>query len=190
MTPVPAFWEALDAVPGTTTDARDWRCRLGDEYSRIGRYLRRTGSLAEAIDCPSPGGDGCPRKVTKRSDGHWRAVCQSYHTRCDALDLTLDDVAVLALDRGMLTADLGKIFSITASQARIGDGRVLYLGEHAVAAGVSAPAFLILPGQQDPCGQDELQAAAVPASNAIILTPCRASLSPILRNRLVEAGHH
>jgi hypothetical protein len=52
------FWRTLDALPGVATDARDWRNRLGDEWPLAVRYLRRTGQLAAAMGCPSPGGDG------------------------------------------------------------------------------------------------------------------------------------
>ena len=190
MKTVPAFWKALDEIPGIATDARDWRCRLGDEFEHVSRFLRRTGRLALGVDCPSPGGDGCPRRVIKRPGGGWRAVCGSLDSRCDALDLSVDDIAILEVDRAILAANLVGAFAFTRSSTATGLGRILSLGEYAITAGASSSAFLLLPGQQDPLGPDHLRAAGVPANNAIILVPSRDSLLQVQRISFGGAGHY
>src|SRR5665213_3616645 len=65
----PRFWKALDDIPGAASDGRDWKTRLGEEFEAVSRYLRRTGEIATSVDCPSPGGDGCPRRVVRLRGG-------------------------------------------------------------------------------------------------------------------------
>ena len=66
--PLARFWTALQ-IPDATTDRREWSLRLGDDWPIAAVYLTATGRLAEEIGCPSPGGDGCPRKVVMHGDG-------------------------------------------------------------------------------------------------------------------------
>ena len=74
-TPLLRFWKALDEIPEATTDRREWAQRLGDDWSVAAAYLKSTGRLVREIACPSPGGEGCPRKVVRHTDGRFRAVC-------------------------------------------------------------------------------------------------------------------
>ena len=65
MTPKPLarFWKTLDEIPEATTDRRDWSLRLKEDWPAAESYLTPLGVRAKEIACPSPGGDGCPRKV-------------------------------------------------------------------------------------------------------------------------------
>ena len=137
------FWKALDDVPGAATDIRDWQIRLGEEFPFACRYLRRTGQLAEAIDCPSPGDNGCPRGVVKIPSGGFRAVCRSRSGRCDSVELQPDDVAISVLDRAKLVSVLRAAFEMTGAKLPHHTGRVIRLGDYAVAPGLSAPVLLV-----------------------------------------------
>lgn len=183
------FWKTLDDLPVASTDARDWRHRLGDEFEAARRYLRRTGAIVESIDCPSPGGDGCPRRVVTLPSGALRGVCRSRTGRCETVELETHDVAILALDRATLAADVAATLSITTSPAPGGAGRTLRIGSYAVAAGLSAPVLLVLPGPRDPVTEGELGLAGLGAHGGIVLTPRASSLSPELLAMLSAAGH-
>ena len=159
--PLPRFWKALDELSGAATDRRDWSLRLEDEFATAQRYLRKTGKLATAVECPSPGVDGCPRAVIKLSAGKYRAVCRSEVGQCDAVDLTGLDIAILDLDRRRLQEDLASIFCTQSSSPPAIRGQVVRLGQHAVAAGVGAS----------------------------VLVPTGISLPPSTRARLSTGGH-
>ena len=189
MRTLPRFWKALDEIPAATTEVRDWKIRLGNELSLAIRYLRRTGELAEAIDCPSPGDDGCPRGVVRLPSGRLRAVCRSRSGHCDPVELQPGDVAISAVDRAMLVADLRAAFDVTGAIPSHQVGRVVRLGNHAVAAGLSAPVLLLLPGAMDPVSDDEMRDAGLGSKHAIILIPQTTSLPTAWLARLSEAGH-
>lgn len=185
---LPRFWKALDDVPGHATDALDWRQRLGDEFGLVKRYLRPTGEIVEAVDCPSPGGDGCPRHVVHLSAGRLRAVCGCSPSVCETVDLAGDDIAVLLVDRVRLAVDLVAALGGIADPLVPDRGLVKEIGQYAVAAGLSAPILLVTryPGER-------LTASDLPGvlgdARVIVLSPRAASLSTELRAMLRDRNH-
>ncbi|MCX8004058.1 MAG: hypothetical protein N2688_03730 [Burkholderiaceae bacterium] len=189
MKPLPLFWNALDAVPGAATDRRDWTARLGAEFPVAQRFLRATGRRVTAIDCPSPGGEGCPRAVIRVPGGALRAVCRSATGRCDPLDLQPEDTDVLQVDFVRLRQALASLFEVQAAAAPPTSNRVALLGEHAIAAGVAAPVMLLVPGPVDAIQFDELREGGLSSERAVLLVPTAASLPSSTRTRLASLGH-
>lgn len=187
--PLPRFWKALDELPGEATDRRDWSLRLDAEFAAAQRYLRKTGKLSTAVECPSPGGDGCPRAVIKLSAGKYRAVCRSEAGQCDAVDLTGSDIAILELDRRRLHEDLASIFCTQSSSQPASRGRVVHLGEHAVAAGVGAPVMFLMPDPDMPITDDDLRDGGLGPEHAVLLVPTGDLMSASTRSRLSGQGH-
>lgn len=189
MKPLPLFWNALDAVPGAETDRRDWTARLGAEFPVAKRLLRATGRRVTAIDCPSPGGEGCPRAVIRTPGGMLRAVCRSATGRCDPLDLRPDDTDVLEVDFPRLRQALASVFGVQPAAAPPTSSRVALLGEHAIAAGVAAPVMLLVPGPIDAIEFDEVREGGLSSERAVLLVPTAASLPSSTRARLSSLGH-
>jgi len=187
--PLPQFWKALDDLPGAASDRREWSLRLDAEFAAAQRYLRKTGKLATAVDCPSPGGDGCPRAVIRLPTGGFRAVCRASVGQCDALELTGWDIGIVELDRRRLHEDLASIFCTHPSGPPIDRGRVIHLGQHAVAAGVAAPVLFLIPGPDMPLSDDEMRDGGFGRERAVLLVPTSGSLLPSLRARLSGQGH-
>ena len=187
--PLPQFWKALDVLPGAATDRRDWSLRLDAELAAVQRYLRKTGKLATAVECPSPGGDGCPRAVIRRPTNGFRAVCRSSAGQCDTLELTGADIAIVELDRHRLYEDLASIFCTSSASTTAARGRVVHLGEHAVSAGVAAPVFFLMPGPDTPVTDDEMRDSGLGHEQAVLLVPTAASLTASARARLSSRGH-
>lgn len=183
------FWKALDEIPGAATDRLEWMAGLGDEGRYVEPYLKDTGRRATAVMCPFPGGDGCPRRVVTSAMGAMRAVCGSRLQACDALDLTPDDVAILALDRARLLRELARALDAEAAARANSSGRVLQVGRHAVAAGLACPILLAIPGPAEPLTEDELREAGLDPAATVVLVPCPTSLPAPLQARLVAAGH-
>lgn len=189
MKPLPQFWKAFDSLPGAATDRRDWAARLGAEFPSAQRFLRATGRRATAIDCPSPGDDGCPRAVIRLAGGALRAVCRSATGRCDPLDLQAEDTDILQVDFLLLRQALAAAFEVQAASVPPTSSRVARLGEHAIAAGVAAPVIMLVPGPMDGIQLDELRDGGLDGGRAVMLVPTAASLPSPMRVRLASLGH-
>ncbi len=189
MKPLPQFWKAFDALPGAATDRRDWAARLGAELPSAQRFLRATGRRATAIDCPSPGNDGCPRAVIRSAGGALRAVCRSTTGRCDPLDLQPEDIDILQVDFVRLRHALAAAFDVQAAAVPPASSRAARMGEHAIAAGVAAPVMLLVPGPMDGIQLDELRDGGLDGERAVLLVPTAASLPSAMRLRLASLGH-
>ena len=180
------LWNSLDELPSAATDQRDWIVRLGDAWASAAQLLRRTGHLAHAVACPSPGGENCPRRVVRHPDGRIRAVCGDPDTICDSLDLTLDDIAILALDVAKLVGVIARTLSISGVPHHPRQGPVVHIGRHEVFAGRGIPVFLALTGPQvtDLLGPFcDVVAAEAPK---LVLTPTVRSLTSEQRRYLDE----
>jgi len=182
---LPRLCSSLDDLSGPATDRRDWVDRLGDEWPAVQHMLRSTGALASSVDCPSPGGDGCPRRVVELKSGVYRAVCGNMPADCPPLDLTRDDVAILKLDRHILADELARAFEATGSFRD--DGAVVQIGSHYVYAGVGIPMFLVLREPQTPFS---IEHPALRLSNEkAVLLPTKNSLPIAEQHALRERGH-
>lgn len=186
---LPQFWKALDDLPGAATDRRDWVLRLGAEFSVVQHYLRKTGKRATAIECPSPGGDGCPRAVIRLPNKKLRAVCRASTGLCDSIELAGADVDIVELGRHHLCADLASIFCTEPAKTTAPRGRVVHLGGHAVSAGVAAPVFFLLPGPDVSVSDDEMRDSGLDSEQAVLLVPTADSLTASVRARLSSRGH-
>ena len=187
--PLARFWKALDEIPEATTDRHEWSLRLGDDWPAAAVFLKSTGRLAKEIACPSPGGDGCPRKVVKHADGRFRAVCGNRPAECDPADLTRDEVTCLTLDRAKLAAAVGAIFNAEAEPIPPGDRAAMVLGSHGVAAGIGIPIVLMIPGPMEIISAETPTELGVGAGPIAIAVPTPRSIPKHLKAMLAAQGH-
>lgn len=183
------FWKAVDDLPDATTDRRDWTIRLGVEFAWAQPFLLETGRRATAIDCPSPGGDGCPRGVIRTADGGIRAVCRSATGRCDPLELQPTDIDVLQVDSVRIKKALVLAFGLQAADDGPPQGRAALLGDYAIAAGVGAPVMWVVPGPARDLQMDHLYDAGLGSARTVLLVPTTTSLPASTRGRLAKQGH-
>lgn len=170
------FWNTLDALTDAATDQREWAELLGDEFAPAFTFLRPTGALATSIACPSPGGDGCPRRIVRHDDGSIRAICGDSPKACNDLDLSQEDITILALDRVRLARALVKAFGLSNAPASFEHRSVFRVGSHDVYAGRGFPVFLTVPGPragEEAEPYDELVALPGPK---LLLSPTMASI--------------
>jgi len=183
---LPRFWKTLDEVPGMETDRLDWYGRLGEEFPFVEPFLRASGLIAERLDCPSAGGDNCPRIVVELGPERYRAVCGNNPAECETLEVNADDISILALDRRKLTAELSRCLDVTFDFRE--DYPLIHLGRHFVAAGAGFPVVLLLPHPQREAPINEPAVRELEPGSAILI-PAGASLSPEERRKLTERGH-
>ena len=182
------FWNTLDALPDAATDQRDWVRRLGDDWASAALLLRRTGRFVEAVDCPSPGGENCPRRVVRLPNGRFRAVCGERPAVCDSLDLTRDEVAILALDVAKLAAVIVKALAVSGTPDHFGRGPVIHLGRHDIFVGRGIPVYLVLAGPLLSDSAEPFRAIAEAEPPKLGLVPTSGSLSAAQRRHLSEVG--
>ncbi|MGB6538540.1 MAG: hypothetical protein WBF58_21565 [Xanthobacteraceae bacterium] len=184
--PLARFWKALDEIPEATTDRRDWSLRLKDDWPAAESYLAPVGRRAKEIACPSPGGDGCPRKIVKHSDGRFRAVCGNKPAECEPIEVTGEEITCLTLDRKKLAAAVGAILSATPAPGARERGAVMLVGSHAVAAGIGIPIVLMIPG---PMAEVSLEILPELDGPAAIVIPTPGSVLLQFKTALKSRGH-
>lgn len=184
--PLARFWKSLDDIPDAVTNRWEWSLRLKDELPAAEFYLISTGRRAKEIACPAPGGDGCPRKIVKHSDGRFRAVCGNRPAECDPVDVTGEEITCLALDRRKLAAAVGTILNATSEPDAQERGAVMLVGSHAVAAGLGIPVVLMVPG---PMAEVSLEMLPELDGPAAIVMPTAGSISYQLKTALKSRGH-
>lgn len=185
--PLVRFWKALDEIPDATTDQREWSFRLKDDWPAATSFLKKVGRRAKEIACPSPGGDGCPRKVVEHAEGRFRAVCGNRPAECDSIDVTREEIACLALDRKKLAAAVGAMFNAAPESSGLESGVATLIGSHAVAAGIGIPVILMTPGPA--VAEVSLDMLAGVNGPAAIVTPTPHSLTPCLKRALEAKGY-
>lgn len=186
---LPKFWAALASLHGWATDGHDWRRRLGDEWPLVQLLLRGTGKVAHAVECPSPGGDGCPRTVVRLPTGALRGVCGSRPAFCDSIELEPHDVLILEINKRKLCEILANALCTTPRTDLDTRGRLIAVGVYAVAAGVSADVHIVAVDRRDPLSDEDLHGAGIGDAATILLLPDEAIIPGRLRARLIDRGH-
>ena len=190
------FWKALDALTDAAADRREWASLLGEEFARVVvdepgcclPLLRSTGTRATSIACPSPGGDGCPRRVVHHGDGTIRAVCGDSPKACADLDLNMNDIMIYGLDRVGLARSIAAALDLSNRPASFDRRPVFRIGSHDVFAGRGFPVFLTVPGplaSQDAAQFDEVITHPGPK---LLLAPTLSSIPAQLATALDREG--
>lgn len=182
------FWKTLDELTDAATDRHEWRAQLGDEWDRLFALLTSTGSLAMSIACPSPGGDGCPRRIVRHDGGSIRAICGDRPKACRDLDLAKDDIVVLRLDRAKLASEVSRAFGLANSPKRLEQSDVAQIGTHDVFAGRGFPVFLCVPGPQPSENVQPFQHVMALPGPKLLLVPTARSLPASIADHLDRVG--
>ena len=80
-----------------------WYEEFSEDWSEIEPLLHRSQDIAGAYPCPSPGGDGCPRRIISEANGKYLAICGERPQRCESVSLTLLEIEILKLRLGEVT---------------------------------------------------------------------------------------
>lgn len=185
MRPPTRIWSTLEDLPGLAAPALEWKQRLGVEFAHIQTLLRPTSELATAIDCPSPGGEGCPRRVVDHGNGEIVAVCGDSPRNCDTVKLTRTDIVIHRLDEKALCGMLTKALGLSAPAA-IGTGQagVLHAGDFEPIAGRRFPVHLFIQGDAQSLGDLASRLWAATTTAFILLTPTRQQVALDLAEKL------
>jgi hypothetical protein len=149
-------------------------------------YFRPTQHLAHSIDCPKPGGPGCPRQIVEHGFNDLVAVCGNSPRECASLPVLRQDVIIHELKIEPLLTELGLLLNIQGPAPEKILPLTWNLGTYAASGRPARPVFLSL--EADPC---ELRLAIMTLLNQrgasfVLLIPsrqlCPASLLPLLQD--------
>lgn len=109
-----ALWDSVEAGFSLSGPRRVVRELLGVELAtaleEMGLLI--PGSTAERYPCPSPGGEGCPRVVTRTTDQGFVALCGMTPSECGDMVLSPEDVRVVGLEPEALIEAAGRALQI------------------------------------------------------------------------------
>lgn len=182
------FWKTLDDFADAAASRWEWQATLGAEFASVEQLLSKAGRVRE-LPCPSPGGEGCPRRVVRHVDGSIRAVCGDRLKACADLDLDADDIAIMRVDRAKLARRIARALGLSPHQPGYGaTGPIIRIGTHDVYAGRGFPVFLALPGPSADADPRPFAEVLDTTGPRLLLTPTVASLPDALIAALDRAG--
>lgn len=180
------LWQTLDELPGLAAPNLEWRKRLGKEFDQVGKLLRPTSELAASVDCPSPGGDGCPRRVIDRGGGEFVAVCGDSPRNCDDLPLTKPDLVIHRIDEAVLCKGIVAALGLSAPAATgTGQSGILHVGNFEPIAGKRFPVYLAIQIEADSLESLAVRLWGVANTAFILLTPTRRPVELSLAEKMV-----
>ncbi len=168
------LWPTLEDLPGLAAPDMEWRERLGTDFEHVGKLLRPTGELATSVDCPSPGGAGCLRRVVDHGNGEIVAVCGDVPRNCDTITLTRSDIVIHRIDEKVLCEEIAKALELSAPAViDTGQPRVFHVGNFEPVAGMRFPVYLGLQTETDALEPLAIRLWGVTGKPFILMTPTR-----------------
>ncbi|CAK0767740.1 conserved hypothetical protein [uncultured Gammaproteobacteria bacterium] len=139
------LWSILEQSPGLKNIMPEWQRRLGTTFDVARLWFRPTNQRSTSFPCPSPGGNGCPRRVVDHGNDEIVAVCNDEDQYCDKITLAPGDIIIHDLDLRALGTILAQIFDFTPEFAPI-DGlyQTFLLGKIQPIANRRFPVFLTI----------------------------------------------
>ena len=122
----------------------------------------------------------------KHGDGRFRAVCGNKPAECDPIDVTREEITCLTLDRKKLAAAVGTILNAAPEPDAQERGAVMFVGSHAVAAGIGISIVLMIPG---PMAEASLEILPELDGPAAIVMPTPGSIPHRFKTALKSRGH-
>lgn len=191
MQPLDRPWFCLESIPGLCTVRSDWEGRLGHEFPLVERFLCPTDKHAGSYPCPSPGGEGCPRRVVVHGSADIVAVCGDSPQRCETLQLSKQDVVLYRFDVEGFSAELAELLEIEPRFEEVGGA------PHTWAVGVRTPAvgedflvYLALPQSPEDLRQAASRLVATNAETFLLLAPTEEKRDLTTRELLRSHGAH
>jgi hypothetical protein len=179
------LWQTLEALPGLAAPTLEWRERLKKEYDQMGKLLRPTSELATSVDCPSPGGEGCPRRVVDHGGGRFVAVCGDTPRNCDDLPLTKPDLVIHRIDEAVLCKGIATALGLSVPTATgTGQPGILHVGDFEPIAGRRFPVYLAIQLEQEALEPLAVRLWGVASTSFILLTPTRRAVDVGLAEKM------
>lgn len=189
MQPLDRTWFCLESIPGRYTACRDWRDRLGHEFPFVERFLLPTRKLARSYPCPSPGGEGCPRKIVVHGPADIVAVCGDTPRRCETLPLSKQELVLYRFDPRSFCAELAGILEIEPRFAEVGGAPLTWtVGVRSPPVGDNFLVYLTLPQSSEDLRQAASRLVATNTETFLLLAPTEEKRDLTTRELLQRHG--
>jgi hypothetical protein len=183
-------WNKLglpDGRAGTLPSLLDF---FRDAWPSLSKYFHPTQRLASSIDCPKPGGDGCPRQVVVHSHNDIVAVCGNSPKECDPIKIARRDIIIHELKVGMLLSDLAHFLHIKGAEPENILPLTWSLGSYTASARPTMAVYISLQPDAEGLQHIAITLLAQKAKPFILLTPSRNSCPVSLAETIQAAGAH
>ena len=146
----PQLWRALEAIPGLTATAYEWRGRLGADYEWAKQYLRASGGKATSYPCPKRPQCGCAHAVVGHSSDDIVAVCRCSPRRCESVKLSGMDIVLYELNRRALGSAVAAALGAKAEEGAGGGLHMTWqVGTYPARPGIDLPLLLTIQSDAD-----------------------------------------
>lgn len=143
------MWKQLENLPRHEHTLVFLKQHFHDNHGFIADCFDRTSEFSSEYPCPSPGGDGCPRRACKLPGGKWVAVCGDSPERCDEVNIEREDIRVYQLNLkrlGSLLAERLQSFGVNIDVQVIDPLiQLVRVGYYVTRGSVRFPVFFHLP---------------------------------------------
>ena len=188
MTSLSRFWRALERPYGLCGVTAELRRLIGPELPAVAPLLRQLPVGSETYPCPTPGGDGCPRRVVMRGDGQFVALCGCSPKECDPLVLKPAEVVVQEFDPKRLCRAVADQLPLSGSVTAVAaDDAVWSLGSTRSSSG-EKQVFLLPAGGAGVVANGINQLLASFQSPWLALAPTHRSVTPIQKELAARAA--
>ena len=158
---------------------KEWQRLLGSEFPVASRLLRPTDRRVNAYPCPSPGGDGCPRRVVVHDNGQIVAVCNDVDQGCRDIRLSPEDIIAYELDRRGLGLAAALALGVKPDFSSLEDLWETYrIGEYRPRAGRRFPVFMTIQQEKERFEAVILRLCQRTESPFLLLAPTENSINP------------
>ena len=183
------FWQSLEAVSGQSDILSEWQRNTGEDFDLSRYFLRPTDRRALVFRCPTPGGEGCPRRVVVHDNGDIVAACANTDWGCDNVSLTESDIIVHTLDRYALSTAVAECLDLQPAFSEIYGHKILFcIGEDIPFPGKRFSVFMILPRNPEGLREAVISLLALMDGPFIILTPTGRHLEADIASLLARVG--
>ena len=180
------LWDVLDSPTALDAILVEWRKRLGEDFENARFLLQISDKEASAYPCPTPYGEGCPRRIVKFSETDIEAVCDDLEGRCGSVKLSLAEITLHRLDLRKLSESLAMAFRIQPEFEEAGYRRA-WVGRFVLPTGRGVDVHLALPSSK--AKADEVIAdLCLRKRSCLLLLPSPRHLSPKARDAFEQGG--
>lgn len=179
-------WTKLGMPAGWAGTRPSLQAYFGTSWPSVAGAFLPTQTLALSIDCPRPGGPGCPRQVVEHGFHDLVAVCGNSPHECDPLPVLRQDLIIHKLMIDPLLADLNRLLHIQGAAPEQILRLTWNLGSYATPGRAAQAVFLCLEGEACELRVKIMTLLDQRGPSFVLLIPsrqlCPASLMLLLQN--------
>jgi len=181
-------WHKFGLPAGRGGTLPDLKAYYGRDWKPLSQYFLPTKRLAVSIECPKPGGSGCPRKVVEHSYHDIVAVCGNSPKECEPVQLKRQDLVIHELKIERLLSDLSGLLQIKGETPVQFMPLTWELGSYAGQGGVHLTAYVSLAADPDRLQEAAISLIAQRKNPFFLLVPSRGLCPVQLANTVEKSG--